>query len=84
LAHPLNFKVETGLHTGECDVRGEKYSNFAVNLAQKIAEESDLGEILVSRTVKDLVAGLGIVFEEHGVKSFADPHGEWRLFSIKK
>ena len=72
MAHPLNFKVKTGLHTGECDVRGEKYSNFAVNLAQKIAEESDL------------VAGLGIVFEEHGVKSFADPHGEWRLFSIKK
>lgn len=71
-ARRLNVKVKTGLHTGECDVRGEKYSGFAVNLAQKIAEESNLGEILVSRTVKDLVAGSGIVIEERGVKSFGD------------
>ena len=83
-ARRLNVKVKTGLHTGECDVIGENYSGFAVDLAQKIAEESDLGEILVSRTVKDLVAGSGIVFEERGVKSFADAHGEWRLFSVKK
>jgi pimeloyl-ACP methyl ester carboxylesterase len=83
-ARRLNVKVKTGLHTGECDVRGEKYGGFAVNLAQRIAEESDLDEILVSRTVKDLVAGSGIVFEEYGVKSFADPHGKWRLFSVKK
>ncbi|CAA9400610.1 MAG: Adenylate cyclase [uncultured Pyrinomonadaceae bacterium] len=83
-ARRLNIKVKTGLHTGECDVVGEKYSGFAVALAQKIAEECDLGEILASQTVKDLVAGSGIVFEEHGVKSFADAHGEWRLFSVKK
>ncbi|MBA4122735.1 MAG: winged helix-turn-helix domain-containing protein [Acidobacteria bacterium] len=68
----------TGLHTGECDVVGEKCSGFAVDLAQKIAEESDLGKILVSRTVKDLVAGSGIVFDEYGTS------GEWRLFFVKK
>ncbi len=82
-ARRLNIKLKTGLHTGECDARGEKYSGFAVTLAQKIAEESNLGEILVSRTVKDLVAGSGVVFEEYGVKSFADAHGEWRLFLVK-
>ncbi len=80
----LNISVKTGLHTGECDVVGEKYSGFAVELAQKIAEESGTGEILVSRTVKDLVAGSGIVFEEHGVKSFSDDGDEFRLFSVKR
>ncbi len=83
-ARRLNLNVKTGLHTGECDVRGEKYSGFAVNLAEKIAEEAGAGEILASRTVKDLVAGSGIVFEEFGIKSFADAQGEWRLFSVKK
>ena len=53
-ARRLNVQVKTGLHTGECDVRGEKYSGFAVDLAKKIAAESATGEILVSRTVKDL------------------------------
>jgi len=82
-ARRLNIQVKTGLHTGECDVIGEKCSGFAVNLAEKIAELSGLGEILVSRTVKDLVAGSGIVFEEFGLKSFADKQGEWRLFLVK-
>ena len=76
-ARRLKIEVKTGLHTGECDVLGEKYSGFAVDLAQKIAEESSLGEILVSRTVKDLVAGSGIVFDEYGIS------GEWRLFFVK-
>jgi pimeloyl-ACP methyl ester carboxylesterase/DNA-binding winged helix-turn-helix (wHTH) protein/class 3 adenylate cyclase len=83
-ARRLNIKVKTGLHTGECDVVGEKYSGFAVELARKIAEESSSGEILVSRTVKDLVAGSGIVFEDYKIKSFEDAQGEWRLFFVKK
>src|SRR5687768_8376643 len=59
-AKRLGIRVKTGLHTGECDVLGNNYSGFAVRLAQQIAKESDPGEILVSRTVKDLVAGSGI------------------------
>ena len=55
-----------------------------MELAQKIAEESGLGEILVSRTVKDLVAGSGIVFADYGEKSFNGNLGEWRLFFVKK
>ncbi|MCY7374481.1 MAG: alpha/beta fold hydrolase [Pyrinomonadaceae bacterium] len=74
----LNIKLKTGLHTGECDVLGETYGGFAVNLAQQIAEQSSVGEILVSRTVKDLVAGSGIVFEEHGVS------GEWKLYFVQR
>lgn len=83
-AQGLNLDLQTGLHTGECDIRGEKYGGVAVELAQKIAAESAPGEILASRTVKDLVAGSGIEFEEHGVKSFPEITGEWRLFTVKK
>ena len=77
-ARRLKIQVKTGLHTGECDVLEDKYGGFAVELAQKIAEQSSIGEILVSRTVKDLVAGSGIAFEEHGVM------GDWKLIFVKK
>lgn len=79
----FGVKIKTGLHTGECEVFGDKYSGFAVELAQDIADESATNEILASRTVKDLVAGSGIHFGEHGVKDFLDSKGKWRLFSVK-
>jgi len=82
-ARRLNIKVKTGLHTGECDVLGEKYSGVAVSLAQRIAESANVGEVLVSRTVKDLVAGSGLEFEERGIASFPEIEGEWRLFIVK-
>ena len=83
-ARRLGIRVKTGLHTGECDVSGEKFGGVAVNLAKKIAEEAVLGEILVSRTVKDLVAGSGIAFQEYGTKYFDAIQGKWRLFSVKR
>ena len=83
-ARRLGVRVKTGLHTGECDVIGDKLGGVAVELSQKIAEEASLGEVLASRTVKDLVAGSGIAFQEHGVKSFPEIQGEWRLFSVKR
>jgi pimeloyl-ACP methyl ester carboxylesterase/DNA-binding winged helix-turn-helix (wHTH) protein/class 3 adenylate cyclase len=83
-ANRLAIKVKTGLHTGECDVVGDNFSGFAVELAQKIAEEAALGEILASRTVKDLVAGSGIKFQEHSLKTFPETQGEWRLFRINE
>lgn len=83
-ARRLGVRVKTGVHTGECDVLDGKYSGLAVELAQKIAEESALGEILASRTVKDLVAGSGLTFEEHGKKSFSDLTNEWRLYKVKR
>ena len=79
----LGVQVKTGLHTGECDLADGRYSGFAVELAKKIAAISGDGNILVSRTVKDLVAGSGLVFEELGMKSFDGVDGEWRLFSVK-
>jgi len=79
----FGIPVKTGLHTGECDVAGGRYSGYAVALAEHIADESEFGETLVSRTVKDLVAGSGIVFVDRGVRSFGGVDGEWRLFSVK-
>jgi len=81
-ANRLDVDVRTGIHTGECDRVGDSYSGFAVDLSERIAEEASIGEILVSRTVKDLVAGSGISFKEHGIESFAGLDGEWRLFRV--
>jgi len=83
-AQRLNLRVRTGLHTGECEVRGTEYSGLAVELAQKIAAEALLGEILASRTLKDLVAGSGLNFIENSVKSFPEIVGEWRIFTVKR
>ena len=82
-ASRLELSVRTGIHTGECDRVGEVYSGFAVDLASRIAALGNVGEILVSRTVKDLVAGSGIGFIEHGIESFDGLDGEWRLFRVK-
>lgn len=78
----LSVGVKTGLHTGECDVVDGRYSGFAVELARVIAAEAEPGNILVSRTVKDLVAGSGIVFQEFGVRSFKISDSDWRLFEV--
>lgn len=78
----LGIGVRTGLHTGECDVRDDIYSGFAVDLARRIAAESNPGNILVSRTVKDLVAGSGLRFQELGERTFPNVEGKWRLFSV--
>ncbi len=82
-ARRLGIKVKTGLHTGECDLIAEKVSGIAVRLAEQIADEAEVGEIMVSRTVVDLVAGSGLQFTEHSIKSFANLPGEWKLFVVK-
>jgi pimeloyl-ACP methyl ester carboxylesterase/DNA-binding winged helix-turn-helix (wHTH) protein len=82
-AKRLGVEVTTGLHTGECDVLDGNYSGFAVELAQKIAGQAAPGQILVSRTVKDLVAGSGLEFGELGVSAFDGVEGEWRLFAVR-
>lgn len=76
--------LRIGLHTGECDVHGDTYSGFAVDLARQIADLSSDGNILVSRTVKDLVAGSGLTFGDFGVRSFDGVEGDWRLFNVEQ
>ena len=81
-AAKLGLDVKTGLHTGECDVFDHTFTGVAVDLTHRIAGESTSGNILVSRTVKDLVAGSGLKFEEFGIRSFPGIDGEWRLFKV--
>ena len=81
-ADRLEVKLKTGLHTGECDVIDKRYSGYAVELAQKIADAAEPANTLVSRTVKDLVAGSGISFEDQGLRSFKGIDREWRLFAV--
>ncbi|MDX2044442.1 MAG: alpha/beta fold hydrolase [Acidobacteriota bacterium] len=80
----LGLKLQTGLHTGECDMLDDKVSGLAVEIAKAVAAESNIGEVLVSSTVKDLVAGSGIQFVERGAKTFKDNLGEWRLFAVER
>lgn len=81
-ASDFGLKAKTGLHTGECEVFGGAYSGFAVDLTLHITDISEPGTILVSRTVKDLVAGSGLEFDEFGVRNFEGIEGDWRLFSV--
>lgn len=74
--------IRTGLHTGEVELRGEDVAGIAVHVASRIMNEAGPGEILVSRTVKDLVAGSGIGFVERGdtlLKGIDEP---WSLYSV--
>lgn len=83
-AKQLGLAVRTGLHTGECDVIDDVYSGYTVDLARLIADASDKGNILVSRTVKDLVAGSGLKFNDFGTLDFDGMYGKWRLFSVQR
>lgn len=83
-ARRLNLRVKSGLHTGECEVRDGMYSGVAVDLAGEIAKTAVAGEVLASRTVKDLVAGSGLNFADGSVATFPGIAGEWRLFTVRR
>ena len=79
---PLGIDIRAGLHTGECEVLDGKVSGIAVHIGARVAAEASPGEVVVSSTVKDLVAGSGIEFTERGVAELKGVPGEWRLFSV--
>jgi class 3 adenylate cyclase len=68
------------LHTGECEVVGEKIAGIAVNIGARIAAQAGPGEVLVSSTVKDLVAGSDLQFDEGGSTELKGIPGSWRLY----
>jgi pimeloyl-ACP methyl ester carboxylesterase len=76
----LGFKIRAGLHTGEVEVVGNKVSGIAVHIGARIAGHAGPGEIVVSNTVKDLVAGSGLQFEDRGMRPLKGVPGEWRLY----
>jgi len=82
-ASRLGVQTCTGLHTGECEIVDSQVSGTAAQMCVCVANEAEPGEVLVSSTVKDLVAGSGIRFDERGVHMLAEC-GEWRLFAVQK
>jgi class 3 adenylate cyclase len=81
---PLGIDVRAGLHTGECEELEGKVGGIAVHIGARVAKEAKPGEVLVSSTVKDLVAGSGIVFRQRGVAELKGVPGEWRLFAVER
>jgi len=80
----LGISIRAGLHTGECEVTGGKVAGIAVHTGARVASEAVADEVLVSSTVKDLVAGSGIAFQERGLRELKGIPGEWRLFAVAR
>ena len=80
----LGLRTRAGLHTGECDVTGETIGGITVQLGESVARLASFGEVLISHTVKDLVAGSGIEFEPRGAHAIESLPGEWRLFAVAR
>ena len=79
----LGVEVRAGLHTGECELIGDDLGGIAVNIGARVGSVAGPGEVLVSRTVTDLVAGSGIAFTDRGVHSLKGVPGEWQLYAVK-
>jgi class 3 adenylate cyclase len=77
----LNIQVRVGVHTGECEVIGKDLGGIAVHIGARVLAHAEPDEILVSSTVKDLVAGSGLRFESRGVHALKSVPGDWNLFA---
>jgi class 3 adenylate cyclase len=77
------IEVRAGLHTGECMLRGDDLAGIAVHIAARISARAEAGEVLVSRTVTELVAGSGIQFEDRGEHELKGVPDRWRLYSVR-
>jgi class 3 adenylate cyclase len=77
----LGLEVRAGLHTGECEIMGDDMGGIAVHIGARIAALAAPGEVLVSSTVKDLVAGSGLSFRDHGAAALKGVEGEWKLYA---
>jgi pimeloyl-ACP methyl ester carboxylesterase len=80
----LGIEIRAGLHTGECERIDRKVGGIAVNIGARVAAEALPSEVLVSSTVKDLVAGSGIEFRDRGTTALKGVPGEWRLFAVER
>jgi DNA-binding winged helix-turn-helix (wHTH) protein/pimeloyl-ACP methyl ester carboxylesterase/class 3 adenylate cyclase len=80
----LGVAVRAGLHTGECDIQDHKVTGTAVQIGTQVAARAAPGEVMVSSTVKDLVAGSGIRFSDRGTYSFGADLGDWRLLAVER
>jgi class 3 adenylate cyclase len=80
----LGIEIRAGLHTGECELMDEKMGGIAVHIGARVATMAGPSEVLVSGTVKDLVAGSGIQFSDRGTHTLKGVPGEWRTFAVER
>jgi class 3 adenylate cyclase/pimeloyl-ACP methyl ester carboxylesterase len=78
----LGIEVRAGLHTGECELRGDDIGGIAVHIGARVSALAGPNEVLVSSTLRDLVIGSGLEFEERGAHELKGVPGEWRLFAV--
>jgi class 3 adenylate cyclase len=80
----LGIQVRAGLHAGECEMLGDDVGGIAVHIGSRVAALAGAEEVLVSSTVKDLVAGSGLRFGDRGKQSLKGIPGEWHLFAVER
>jgi class 3 adenylate cyclase len=78
----LGLEIRAGLHAGECELRNGNVGGMAVHIGARVATRAEAGEVLVSSTVKDLVVGSGIEFDDRGESELKGVPGEWRLYAV--
>ena len=78
----LGIGLRAGLHTGEIELRGDDVAGMAVHIGARVSALAGAGDVLVSSTVKDLVAGSGIEFDDRGEHELKGVPGLWRLFAV--
>jgi class 3 adenylate cyclase len=81
---PLGLQVRTGVHSGECELIGDDVGGIAVHIGARVASSANPDEVLVSSTVRDLVAGSGIKFTDRGTHTLKGVSDEWRLFAVQR
>jgi class 3 adenylate cyclase len=79
----LDLEVRVGLHTGECELLGDDIGGIAVHIAARVLGQAGAGEIVCSRTVKDLVAGSGFAFADRGTHSLKGVPDSWQLYAVE-
>jgi class 3 adenylate cyclase len=78
----LGIDVRAGLHTGECEVRGDDIGGIAVHIGARVSALAGANDVLVSSTLRDLVIGSGLEFEYRGAHQLKGVPGEWHLFVV--
>ena len=78
----LGIEVRAGLHTGECEVRGDDIGGIAVHIGARVSALAGSNDVLVSSTLRDLVIGSGLEFEDRGAHELKGVPGEWRIFAV--
>jgi class 3 adenylate cyclase/pimeloyl-ACP methyl ester carboxylesterase len=79
---PLGIEVRAGLHTGECEIRGDDIGGIAVHIGARVSALAGTNDVLVSSTLRDLVIGSGLEFDDRGTHQLKGVPGEWHLFAV--